>query len=886
MITQKSRPNGGGSTDIFAGQEFTSGTGALSNSSQSTAYDRLIAALEHNGCRVTTKGHDKAEAQCPAHDDKKPSLGIKAIEGQVLICCQAGCSSENVVASLNLAMRDLYDDPKGATYQYTSASGQPGRVVYRSPEKSFRQFGDMTRTELYRLPRVVAAVKSGETVYLVEGEKDVHALESLSVVATTAPMGASSFGKVDVGPLKGAQVVAVVDRDASGQKWAQEVQRRLGGYAADLRFVEAKSGKDAADHVVAGFVVGDFTSADVATGAEGWDEPEPLEHRPQLPDFPTNCLPAVVARYVDELCRSYQVPSGLAGPVALGVLSAASAGRVRVQVRSDWTEPVCLWVVPTADPASKKSAVVAAFRAPLDAAEGRLRDLLGPKVIESQGEKKIREQYAAKAQRLAAENPSDNKNMVEAASAVRLADEVKVLAMPRLTVGASTPEALVSLLAEQGGRIAAISAEAGIFDELTGGRYSSSANLDPLLNAHAGDMIQVDRKSRGPERVEHPALTLIASIQPYALRQMLTKENFAGRGLLARVLWSLPPNLAGTRTWEVEPVSAAAQDGYTALVENLAYSMAMREETVTLRLSVEAYDMFGVFFTEVESALAPGGELAGGLIGFWMGKLLGATVRIAGVLHAAAGESALGSPIPGATMRDAIEIARYFCAHAVEALGSQEDTRNTAARTLCEWLVKEGKATFTVREIQRNGPRPLRKKGAEQIAATLTHLAGLGYVRPGDGKGWELHPDAAKYLTLATAATAATAATPSLGGRESAGQGAALTVASSGDTWRQVATRGDTFSDDGPCRQLSPTVANSGDTSDSAVTWENGEPVATVATVARVAAVAGVAGVARVPEPRRPMTVVEPNPFDFGDLNCRQCGFPVGSVGCEENCRP
>src|SRR5689334_2239134 len=38
------------------------------------------------------------------------------------------------------------------------------------------------------------AVATGATVYVCEGEKDVHALESIGLVATTSPMGAGKWG--------------------------------------------------------------------------------------------------------------------------------------------------------------------------------------------------------------------------------------------------------------------------------------------------------------------------------------------------------------------------------------------------------------------------------------------------------------------------------------------------------------------------------------------------------------------------------------------------------------------------------------------------------------------------------------------------------------------
>ena len=39
-------------------------------------------------------------ARCPAHDDQKPSLSIRAANGKVLVCCHAGCEQERAIAAL------------------------------------------------------------------------------------------------------------------------------------------------------------------------------------------------------------------------------------------------------------------------------------------------------------------------------------------------------------------------------------------------------------------------------------------------------------------------------------------------------------------------------------------------------------------------------------------------------------------------------------------------------------------------------------------------------------------------------------------------------------------------------------------------------------------
>ena len=77
-----------------------------------TAYDAILDALRDHGSTVRANGV-KASAQCPGHDDHDdhdPSLSLRRIEGQALLHCHAGCSTDDVLASLDMTMADLYDD--------------------------------------------------------------------------------------------------------------------------------------------------------------------------------------------------------------------------------------------------------------------------------------------------------------------------------------------------------------------------------------------------------------------------------------------------------------------------------------------------------------------------------------------------------------------------------------------------------------------------------------------------------------------------------------------------------------------------------------------------------------------------------------------------------
>ena len=166
--------------------------------------ERVRDALREHDCRPGDG--DRFNCRCPAHDDRSPSLSVAVgADGRVLMTCQAGCAFEDVVAKLGLETSDLFVARNGdsadrriaATYDYVDEQGALLYQVVRYEPKDFRQRRPGTNGEewvwnlrgvrrvLYRLPKVVEAIKAKQTVWLTEGERDVHSLEDRGVTATT-----------------------------------------------------------------------------------------------------------------------------------------------------------------------------------------------------------------------------------------------------------------------------------------------------------------------------------------------------------------------------------------------------------------------------------------------------------------------------------------------------------------------------------------------------------------------------------------------------------------------------------------------------------------------------------------------------------------------------
>lgn len=87
--------------------------------------DRVLNALHDRGCRVVAHPNqpDSWSAQCPAHDDRNPSLSIhRRHDGVIGLHCFGPCATESVVAALGLEWGDLWEDSER---DFNRADGPP-----------------------------------------------------------------------------------------------------------------------------------------------------------------------------------------------------------------------------------------------------------------------------------------------------------------------------------------------------------------------------------------------------------------------------------------------------------------------------------------------------------------------------------------------------------------------------------------------------------------------------------------------------------------------------------------------------------------------------------------------------------------------------------------
>jgi len=473
-------------------------------------------------------------------------------------------------------------------------------------------------------------------------------------------------------------------------------------------------------------------SADFAEVSTEFDQsvPTPLGRGNTLPDFPIEVLPHVVNNMVREVAEATQTDPGMSGTVALGVMATAVGGQVEVHVRPGYSEPTNLFTAIVARPGERKSAICTFMTAPLVDLERELVQNTRSAIVEQRMRKEIADKRVEETKKTAGRSDAANLSdaTTEAVAAARHATDITVDAVPQIVADDITLEALGQRLAEQGGRLAIISTEGG-FLTTAAGRYKANPDLSVPLKAHAGDRLRVDRIGRATDFVDKPALSMVMMVQPGVLAEASRNSRFHENGLLARFLFAVPPSNLGHRSVNPRGLNPATATAYGAHVITIARDSRAATDLQVFTPDAPAHAALLDFAAQVEARLGTDGELAH--LSGWANKLVGATVRIAGLLHVFSRETE-GERIAVESMRGAIKLAEYFTAHALCAFDVMAggDADLELARRVVGLIGRNPNFTeFTSRDLFSAASRSWMPKMALMHTA-LGQLVDYGWVIP------------------------------------------------------------------------------------------------------------------------------------------------------------
>jgi len=424
-----------------------------------------------------------------------------------------------------------------------------------------------------------------------------------------------------------------------------------------------------------------------------------------LPAMPNDIITGWLGDIIEAIMQYTETPRELPTLMALAAISTCCQKKFTVSPELGYQEPINIWSLPVLESANRKSSVIKILTQPLIDWEYKQAKKLTPEIKKLISRRKTAEKKIELLRKQAVQSKGldydDLQNKIE-----NLESNLPTIPIiPRLWAQDITPENLGIKMAENGGKIAILSAEGGIFD-IMAGRYSNNMpNIDIFLQSHAGDAIRVDRNSREPLFIDNPTLTIGLSPQPSVLRSLATKKEFRGRGLLARFLYAIPQSNLGNRKLNNLPIPEKVEKQYKEKINWLIDFKCIKnaegqEQPFILQFNTAAYKEWKDFQKMIEQELKDSGQF--GHIKDWAGKLPGAAARLAGLLHCAnhAGDNnAILHPISLATTKQALSLAAILVKHALAAfdlIGSNPDLEK--ACKIWHWIENKRNKTFTARD--------------------------------------------------------------------------------------------------------------------------------------------------------------------------------------------
>lgn len=482
--------------------------------------------------------------------------------------------------------------------------------------------------------------------------------------------------------------------------------------------------------------------------ANGWETPDPLGS-PNLPAFPVDHLPNVLADISSAAAAEVQAPIDIAATLSLSTTAAAVAGKVEVVGRDGHVEQLPLWTFTAAESAERKTPVFNILRRPFTDYEQRHQ---GERLIERRRQEtrqKKLEGALATLVKKAIRDGSINQQ-AEEDDLHRQLEDLRVPPKLQLWVASPTPEAVHNLLSEHEGRMAVFSDEGGLFG-IIAGRYAGKgggADIDPFLQGYNGSPLRAPRVTAERKNVAAAYLTMGFAVQPKVLADLGTVDGVEDRGLIGRFLFSIPTSQVGERAYrDAVPMAQDITDAYHATMTRLI-EMKVPDRPHQMVLDPGALEVYADFHDRIEArAHKVTGDLAG--IGSWVGKIAGTTLRVAALLHLVEHGDPLGRSLNAATINHAAALTEgYFIPHAQAAFRIlRHGAEKSVLQRLVAWMATGRLERFTVREAfqQLKGGKQGRVQETADLEPALTRLADGGYIRQGvsprrDSLVYEVNP--------------------------------------------------------------------------------------------------------------------------------------------------
>ncbi|MGO3562153.1 YfjI family protein [Pseudomonas helleri] len=435
--------------------------------------------------------------------------------------------------------------------------------------------------------------------------------------------------------------------------------------------------------------------------------PRPLiESNPVPQPYPVQALGGILGPAVERMAEVIGVPQALAAQSVVAASALATQGHADLHLDGR-NYPLSLYLITVAASGDRKTAADRCA-------------LLPARQWEREQWQRYREQlfrYRAAQRQAQRIDPADSAPI----NSVPLEAEPSA---PRLITTDPTIEALIKGLCHDLPSMGLFCDEGGQFlGSSTMSRDNRLKAVTTLSSLWDGSPIDRARSMAGESlRAYDRRLSLHLMLQPYLAMQLLSDPLLQGQGILGRCLMTWPTSLAGQRSYQAVDLSKDAAlkryhhrlsalfyqpwslsaDGALQL-SNLSLSPLARRRWIDLHDAIEA--QLGEF-GELASVRPSGSKAADNLL------------RVAGIL-AAVEES---SVVEVDHIQRASALIGYYLTE-IQRLTEQEPVCRVKeeADRLLRWLQVKDWKRFSIRELNRNGPR-FARKSSRHAAKLLVEL--------------------------------------------------------------------------------------------------------------------------------------------------------------------
>lgn len=461
-----------------------------------------------------------------------------------------------------------------------------------------------------------------------------------------------------------------------------------------------------------------------------WTTPTPLKKEQEnFKPFPVDALPDFWGNYMECIAKSNQVSVDMPAVMLLGTLATCLQSKYRVKARfeDDYEEELSLFTLIIARSGDRKSSTLKHFQSIIKKYEKNLNEQLKPDIAYYNSTLKILNEKKIEIEKKIKNDKNNNSNLDEELKGIIykiIEHEKKYVGEIEMYLQDFTPEALDDILSKNKGVGAIIDSEGRFFKSING-KYSKVADFDTVLAGYTADDVKIHRKSSNTKDF-NPNISTIITTQPIVLKEVMRNVYFKEKGLLARFLYTYPKPIVNKMPYG-EPIPKEL----TLEFEKRIYNMLEKtkpEKPYILSLDDKALKEYDEYFYKVTPLIFSSGME----IEPWLTRLMGLSLRIAGILHIAEGKTE-NDLIDVKTMKSSITIANYFkfqAEHTLIPVAEEEkiDDMKYALEKILN-ICKENNGYKETPIPRKKIKDKCRKWKIEELELVLNDLEEYGYIK-------------------------------------------------------------------------------------------------------------------------------------------------------------